>query len=177
MNTRNEQTEARLLASTVALGVILADTGGELLESYPCVGRMTVEFHGCYGGGDIIGIDLYTPGADTRPVHPDIVAELMNEVVPGPDGVAITIGKWIDDIVIGLLNHRHPGWAESDGSCGEIELAWTTGDDNRLALAIGGTFECRELVGTEHPFWSDDDISWSTGDAATVGKELANASC
>ena len=177
MNTRNEQTEARLLASTIALGVILADNKSELLALYPSISRLTVEFHGCYGGGDIIDIDLYPPGTDTRPVHPDIVAELVDEVVQGPDGGSITIGKWIDDIVLGLLNHRHPGWTESDGSCGEIELAWTAGDNGRLVVTIGGTFECRELVGTEHPFWSDDDISWPTGDAATTGKELAHAGC
>ena len=115
---------------------------------------------------------------DPRPIHPDILTELLEELMPKSKGHPVeTIGKCIDDLVLGLLNHRYPGWAENKSSNGEIDISWKPGIDGRPIVKIGGTYQYRFHEIREHPFWSDDDITWPTGDAITAGKELAHARC
>ena len=174
----HNQTEARLLANLTRLAETLSIDDTPYLAAYPALARVVVEFHGCYGVGDLIGIDMFPPGDDARPIHPDILAELLEELMPKSKGHPVeTIGKCIDDIVLGLLNHRYPGWAENKGSNGEIDISWKPGIDGRPIVKIGGTYQYRFHEIREHPFWSDDDITWPTGDAITAGKELAHARC
>ena len=172
MNTQNiTKTEARLRADMNRAGEILLDAGGTYLPDYPEVARVTVEFDGYRGGGDIIAIDMFPPGEDTRPLHPDIAGELLEETVPGPEGEeGATIGGLIDALVLGLLELRHPGWADDEGSCGEVELAWTTDADGNTATTIGGTYQQRFIATRENPLWDD-------GADIHAGKEVAHAGC
>jgi hypothetical protein len=144
-----------ILDTLAALGAILAEPPPE----YPRVGKVVIEFCGGNDEGEITGIDLYPPGADTRPIHPDIALLMLEALmVESPVGKEVTLGEELDAIAFGLLKSRHPRWTRKRGAWGEIELSWIQGMPGHFEPEIGGTIEYRKAERTPLPFWAE--ASW-----------------
>jgi hypothetical protein len=141
-----------ILDTLAELGMILSEPAPE----YPRVGKIVIEFCGGNDEGEITDIDLYPPGEDTRPIHPDIALLMLETIkVEGQADKEVTLGEALDAIAFGLLKARHPRWTRKRGAWGEIELSWTQTLPGQFEPEIGGTIEYRKAERTPLPFWAE----------------------
>lgn len=152
MTEQIQHRDPAILDTLAKLGMKLAEPPPE----YPRVGKLVIEFCGGNEEGEITGIDMYPPGTDTRPIHPDIALLMLEDLrVESPVGKEVTLGEALDAIAFGLLRARHPRWTRKRGSWGEIELSWRQDLCGGFEPEIGGTIEYRKAERTPLPFWAE----------------------
>jgi hypothetical protein len=64
------------------------------------------------------------------------------------------IGKLLDGAILSLLEVRHPGWADDEGSVGHVELFWLPRADGTTETDVGGTIGYRSLITNTYEFRS-----------------------
>jgi hypothetical protein len=75
-------------------------------------------------------------------------------MLPVPNAANTPIGKLLERALFALLEARHPGWADEEGSTGCIELRWLPREGGAPETQVGGTIGYRSLITHTYEFWS-----------------------
>ena len=146
--------EHAALAALAEIGAVLLDPRVISLE-LPLVTRADISFDACAGCGQIIDTMFFGVGDNHMP--DEAAGAILSAVLPDGPGAGMPVGKLLAGTILTLLELRHPGWTDEEGSTGTAELRWQRRDDGSVKTEVGGTIGFREVVTTEQPFWSGGD--------------------
>ncbi len=139
------------LAALSAVGAALSNPRLANLDIPPAM-RAEVTFDGCAGSGQITGTEIF--GSDGRPFESHETGHLLEISLPAANGATMPIGKLLNGAILSLLEVRHPGWADEEGSGGRVEIFWVPLPDGTTETQVGGTIGYRSLVTHTYEFHS-----------------------
>ena len=139
------------LAALSAVGAVLSNPRLANLDIPPAM-RAEVTFDGCAGSGQITGTEIFGPY--DQPLEPHETGHLLEISLPAASGAKMPIGKLLNGALLSLLEVRHPGWADDEGSGGCVEIFWVPRPDGTTETQVGGTIGYRSLVTHTYEFRS-----------------------
>jgi len=143
--------EHAALAALAEIGSLLLDP--RAIDLYlPPVTRADISFDACAGCGEVTDTMLFDASENSLA---DADCEILLETsIPDGPGAGMPVGKLLAGTVLTLLEIRHPGWQDEEGSTGTAELRWQRREDGGVETQVGGTIGFRHIETTEEPFWS-----------------------